>query len=213
MRAAGTNNTRVSPRRHLNSRQVDTVEKLLDAALVELRHKTLSGLSIRAVAARADVAPATAYTYFASKEHLATELFWQSLSQVEIPDPRPGATPAERVSHMLSPIAVLAMKEPELASACTTAMLSSDLEVDRIRTKIGAYTHSLLREALGTGATSAQLITIESAWSGFLVRAGMGHIGYEELPGLLELAANVVFNPPAISTEHAAPRSEKGNRP
>ena len=44
----------------------------------ELRAR-LRRLTVRNVARRAGVAPATAYTYFASKDHLVAEVFWRRL--------------------------------------------------------------------------------------------------------------------------------------
>ena len=40
------------------------------------------------MARRAGVAPATAYTYFASKEHLVTEVFWQRVRELDRPGPQ-----------------------------------------------------------------------------------------------------------------------------
>lgn len=50
-----------SPRR---PRQEETFRKLVGAALETLRGSSYADLTVRAVAARANVAPATAYTYF-----------------------------------------------------------------------------------------------------------------------------------------------------
>ena len=47
------------------------VHRLVDAAVEELHRTGYEGLSVRNVAKRAGVAPATAYTYFSSKDHLA----------------------------------------------------------------------------------------------------------------------------------------------
>ena len=63
------------PRRGLNARQAETVEKLLAAAERELADSGTDALTIRTVAGRAGVSPATAYTYFGSKNHLFAELF------------------------------------------------------------------------------------------------------------------------------------------
>ena len=51
-------------------RQEETFRKLLGAALETLRGSSYADLTVRGVAARAQVAPATAYTYFSSKNHL-----------------------------------------------------------------------------------------------------------------------------------------------
>ena len=43
------------------------------------------GLTVRTVARRAGVAPATAYTYFASKDHLLAEVLWRRLQALPVP--------------------------------------------------------------------------------------------------------------------------------
>ena len=72
------------PRHSLNARQAETVERLLAAAAEELEEVGHEALTIRTVAQRAGVSPATAYTYVASKDHLFAELFWR------LPRRRPG---------------------------------------------------------------------------------------------------------------------------
>src|ERR1700726_3896948 len=47
-----------------------------------LRESSYADLTVRAVAARAKVAPATAYTYFSSKNHLITEVYLDLVRQV-----------------------------------------------------------------------------------------------------------------------------------
>ena len=80
-----------APRRRLSSRQANRLERLTEAAVSELREHGYEGLTVRAVAARCGVAPATAYTYFASKNHLVAEVFWRRLcapsSATESPAP------------------------------------------------------------------------------------------------------------------------------
>jgi cytochrome P450 len=51
-----------STRRRLTDRQADTVRRLTDAAVEEARETGFDGLTVRGVARRAGVAPATAYT-------------------------------------------------------------------------------------------------------------------------------------------------------
>src|SRR2546429_8047080 len=63
-------------RRHLGPRQADTVDRLVDAAVTLVARTGYDGLTVRGVAQEAGVAPATAYTYFASKEHLLAEVYW-----------------------------------------------------------------------------------------------------------------------------------------
>ena len=64
-------------RRALNPRQVETRQRVMDAA-VELAEETTGAC---ATSPRAEVAPATAYAYFASREHLLAEAYaaWVNL--------------------------------------------------------------------------------------------------------------------------------------
>ena len=80
----------------LNPRQAETVEKLLLAGEAELEEVGPEALTIRTVAQRAGVSPATAYTYLASKNHLFAELFWRTIVTEHGPEPE-GATAVERI--------------------------------------------------------------------------------------------------------------------
>jgi AcrR family transcriptional regulator len=174
-----------STRRRLSSRQARTVQKLTAAAVEELRAVGYDGLTVRNVARRAGVAPATAYTYFASREHLVTEVFWRRLSA--LPETaQPGRrSPAGRAAATLADIALLVADEPELAAACTVAMLASDPDVKHLRDRIGAEVHRRIRDALGADAMAVEVTTIELAVFGALVQAGTGHLSYGDLPQLL----------------------------
>src|SRR5699024_6089927 len=80
-----------STRRRLNGQQAETVDRLTGAAVEVLREKGAGGLAVRAVASRAGVAPATAYTYFSSKGHLIAEVFWRRLGD-HTPEPSNGGS-------------------------------------------------------------------------------------------------------------------------
>ncbi len=69
-------------RGRLTERQAETVARLVSTARDVLREQGYDGLTVRNVAAAAGVAPATAYTYFASKDHLIAEVFWRDLATV-----------------------------------------------------------------------------------------------------------------------------------
>jgi AcrR family transcriptional regulator len=182
-----------STRRHLSSRQAATVQKLAEAALDEVREQGYDGLTVRNVARRAGVAPATAYTYFASREHMVTELFWRRLAALpETPVDR-RRPPAARAAATLGDLALLVADEPELAAACTVAMLASDPDVRLLRDRIGAEMHRRLVVALGEDTDPAVFQALELATSGALVNAGTGHLSYEDLPDLLAGVAGLVL--------------------
>ena len=65
-----------------NRRQEETFRKVLAAGIETLREKSYADLTVRAVAARAKVAPATAYTYFSSKNHLIAEVYLDLVREV-----------------------------------------------------------------------------------------------------------------------------------
>ncbi|CAB4543277.1 unannotated protein [freshwater metagenome] len=176
----------------LSAKQSRTVESLIGAAVEELRFGGYEHLTVRNVARRAGVAPATAYTYFTSREHLVTEVFWRRLWALpETPVDRRRSA-ANRVSATMSDLSLLVADEPELASACTAAMLATDAEVALLRDRIGAEMRRRLSTALGDQADPDVLGTLEFVISGALMHAGVGHLTYSELPGYLARAVQLV---------------------
>jgi AcrR family transcriptional regulator len=181
-----------STRRTLSARQAATVQKLTVAAVEQLREHGYEGLTVRNVARAAGVAPATAYTYFTSREHLVTEVFWRRLQAMPETRVDRRRTAAARAGATMSDFALLVADEPELAAACTVAMLAADPDVKLLRDRIGAEWHRRLVAALGDDADPAVLATLEFVISGALLQAGMGHMTYRELPGHLTRAVELV---------------------
>jgi len=182
-----------APRRHLSSRQARTVVRLTEAAVEELREVGYDGLTVRTVARRAGVAPATAYTYFTSKEHLVTEVFWRRLESLPDPVPDRRRAPARRVADALADLAVAVADEPELAAACSVAMLAGEPDVKLLRLRIGGALHRRLVLALGDDADPAVVRVLDLAMSGAFIQAGGGHLAYGDLPELLGEVAEVVL--------------------
>jgi AcrR family transcriptional regulator len=183
-----------STRRRLSDKQAATVQRLTEAAVEQLRQHGYDGLTVRNVARAAGVAPATAYTYFTSREHLVTEVFWRRLQA--LPESRVDRrrSAAARVGATMGDLALLVADEPELAAACTAAMLANDPDVKLLRDRIGVEWRRRLARALGDGADPAVLSTLEFVTSGALVQAGMGHMTYRELPGHLTRAVELVVD-------------------
>ena len=179
-------------RRHLSSRQAATVQRLTAAAVEELRRHGYDGLTVRNVAKRAEVAPATAYTYFTSKEHLVTEVFWRRLQALAETELDAGASSTERTVATLADISLLVADEPELAAACSVAMLAADPDVKLLRDRIGAEMRRRLETALGPDGDPTVLAALELAITGALVHAGMGHLTYADLPGRLAAVTELV---------------------
>ncbi len=171
-----------APRRLLTERQAVAVRALTEAAIGEIRARGYDGLTVRNVATRAGVASATAYTYFASKDHLIAEVFWRRIRA--LPEPRIDKRRAAsvRVKAALKDLTALLASEPELAAASTTAMLAPDPDVKHIRDRVGAAIRRRLETALGDDDGEPILMALELAVAGAMIRAGMGHLAYAELP-------------------------------
>jgi AcrR family transcriptional regulator len=171
-----------APRRHIRPRQVDTVQNLLDSAVRVVDKTGYEGLTIRGVAQRANVAPATAYTYFASKDHLLAEIFWRRL-QTWAPSPIDRRkAPADRVAIATRDLALLVGDEPGLAAAVTTALLAHDPDVKRLRDQMGDVFVKRLQDALGRDETPELIRSLSLALTGAMLMAGMGNLDYRELP-------------------------------
>lgn len=166
------------PRRQAG-RASETVDRLADAAVEELRATGYDRLTVRAVARRAGVAPATAYTWFASKDHLVAEAFWRAVRALPAPRSR-GGTPAARVRAAMDGIGRVSADQPELAAAATAALLASDADVARLRRRIGAFVHDRLARALGADADGELLDALDVVFAGALLHAGLGLFPYTE---------------------------------
>lgn len=179
-------------RQGLNVRQVETVERLLVAGEEELRAVGHESLTVRTVASRAGVSPATAYTYFASRNHLFAELFLRAL--LTDPGPVPDApSVVERLRSVTRHMAAVLAGSPELAAAATLALLGSDPEVERLRIVIGTEFVTRFRAAIGEPADPRVLETLVLAFSGALLQAGMGLMTYTEMGERLDDVVAVVM--------------------
>jgi AcrR family transcriptional regulator len=174
-------------------RQEETVRKLVRAALETLRESSYADLTVRAVAARAHVAPATAYTYFSSKNHLVAEVYLDLVRQVlfftDVNDTR-----ISRVQQALRSLALVVADEPEVAAACTTALLSNDAAVRPVREQIGAEIHQRIKSALGPDADTRTVSALEMTYFGALVHAGSGVLTYRQIADRLGYVVGLILN-------------------
>jgi AcrR family transcriptional regulator len=179
-------------RQGLNARQAETVERLLVAGEAELDEVGPEALTIRTVAQRAGVSPATAYTYLASKNHLFAELFWRRI--VTDPGPEPaGATATARIQGFTRHMARMLGRSPHLATAANIALLGTDPEVERLRLVIGAEFVQRFRDAIGGPVDPRVLEALTFAFSGALLQAGMGLLTYDDLADRLDDVVAVIM--------------------
>lgn len=176
-----------------NRRQEETFRKVLTAGVEMLRESSYADLTVRAVAARAKVAPATAYTYFSSKNHLIAEVYLDLMRQVpyftDVNDSR-----VTRVEKTLRAMALMVADEPEVAAACTTALLSgSDAAVRAVRDRIGGEIHRRIRSAMGPEADPRALAALEMTFFGALVNAGSGVFTYHQIADRLSYVVGLIL--------------------
>ncbi|NMO02134.1 TetR/AcrR family transcriptional regulator [Gordonia sp. TBRC 11910] len=187
---APTSVAQESTRRRLSVQQAETVAKLTDAAVVVLNEVGFDGLTVRTVAKRAGVAPATAYTYFSSKSHLVAEVFWRRLAD-GVPEPDSTRSRTDRVTEVLRAVALVAAGQGQLSGAVTVALLGSDPDVEHLRLRIGGFIRVRLAQALDVDPDDPGPVvdTLELLYAGALVHAGMGHLSYEATAERLVAAA------------------------
>jgi AcrR family transcriptional regulator len=183
-----------------NRRQEETFRKVLAAGMETLREKSYADLTVRAVAARAKVAPATAYTYFSSKNHLIAEVYLDLVRRVpyftDVNEPM-----VARVDQALRHLALVVADEPEVATACTTALLSggADPAVRSVRDRIGAEIHRRITSAIGPDADSRTVSALEMTFFGALVNAASGAYTYHQIADRLGYVVGLIL-PPGHST-------------
>jgi len=171
-------------------RQEGTYHRVLDAAVELLRETKYSELTVRAIAARAEVSPATAYNYFKSKNGLIAELYLRLVRTVPL-FVDVNQTTRERATKEIHALAMLGAYEPEVAAATTTALMGDEEELIPLREQIGTEVRRRLSAALGPGVPINVLATVEYVFYGALVRAGTGTLSYDtvgsHLDGVIEL--------------------------
>jgi hypothetical protein len=74
-------------------------------------------------------------------------------------------------------------------AACTQAMLSSNPDVVALRSQVGAEIARRIERALGDEADAELVTVIVTTYFGALLAAGMGHMTYAQVPGLVASAA------------------------
>lgn len=177
-----------------NRRQEETFRKVLTAGVEMLRESSYADLTVRAVAARAKVAPATAYTYFSSKNHLIAEVYLDLVRQApyftDVNESR-----VTRMERTLRSMALAVADEPEVAAACTTALLGggNDDAVGRVRERIGAEIHRRITSAYGPDPDQRLLSALEMTFFGALVQAGSGYFTYHQIADRLTYAVGRIL--------------------
>ncbi len=126
-------------------------ERLIDAARDLALQGGYAAVTMHDVADRAGVARATVYRYFATKDHLLTEVAatWAHRITHDIDALAVGDTPVERLTALLERIVRVAAEELTLTSAIIQAVTSDDSSVDDARTVLFLFVRDRLSAAIG----------------------------------------------------------------
>jgi AcrR family transcriptional regulator len=180
-------------RRRLSPRQADVVAQLVLAAEEEIEAVSYPGLTVRNVARRAGVAPATAYNYFSSKDHLLAEVLWRRMQGLAPADADPCRPVRQRVADTVRDMVLLTTESPALVDACTVALLGTTPDVKHLRDRIGADIQRRLAAAVGPGVDPMVVRVLETSFSGALLAAGMGHMASRDIPEFVADAAELMI--------------------
>jgi AcrR family transcriptional regulator len=176
--------------RRSDRRPGQTIRKVLDAGLQELRESSYANLTMRAVASRAGVSPASSYTYFPSKSALVAAVYLHFLRalplHIDVND-----TTKTRVSATMRDMAVVVADEPELTTACGAALMADDPAVKPLREQIGEEVSRRIGAALGPGWPRAVKSTLQMTFAGALMTARF--VSYDEIAGQLDEAVNLIL--------------------
>lgn len=180
-----------APTRKRDRRPEQTVRKVLDAGLEELRASSYGALTMRAVAGRAGVSPASAYTYFPSKSALIATIYLHMLHKAPL-HTDVNQTTRVRVSTTLREMALVVADEPELTAACSAALMADDPAVTPIREQIGAEVITRIQASLGPGWPPSVSTTLLMTFAGALMTARF--LSFDQIAGQLDDAVGLVLN-------------------
>jgi AcrR family transcriptional regulator len=180
-----------SPRQWLSERTSATVDTLLDAGLEALGELGFDDLSLREVARRAGVTHTTAYSYFSSKEHLVAEIHWRLIRQAPPVEADPAAPLPTRLGDALRSLSTPYAGEPELARGILASMLGNDPDTVRVRNAIGEDVTRRIADALGPDTERPIVTASMLLYSGAMLQAGLGHLGFDEVVDHVTAAASL----------------------
>ena len=180
-------------RRRLSPRQAGVVAQLVRATEQEVELVGYAGLTVRRVARRAGVAPATAYNYFSSKDHLLAEVLWRGMQALPPVDDGPRRSVHDRVVEAVRAMVLLTSESAALVDASTQALLSNNSDVKHLRDLIGSEIHHRLAAAVGPGTDPMVVRVLETSFSGALLAAGMGHMSPMDIPEFVATAADLMI--------------------
>ncbi|GAA2423341.1 cholesterol catabolism transcriptional regulator KstR [Actinomadura vinacea] len=196
---------RITVTRTLSKEQQVRRERLIEAARLLALEGGYPAVTMHDVADRAGVARATVYRYFATKDHLLTEVAatWAHRITDDIDSLAVGTTPVERLTSMLERVVRVAAEELTLTSAIVQAVTADDSSVDDARTVLFLFVRERLAAAIGDPVPDREEIEIVL---GHVLLAGLVSLTSLRRP-VDEVAAMVRTSGRLVLTGAMAPRA------
>lgn len=182
----------------LNAEQLERRERIVQAAFELGADGGYEAVQMRDVAATANVALATIYRYFSSKDHLlaAAMTEWTARLQGRVTQSPPkGDTPADQLVDVLHRACRSMQRQPKLSIALVRALSSSDAGV----TEGGVESHRLISAMAGPILADFDeqvrddiLATLGHVWYSTLVAWANGRCEFHWVTSELERSARVL---------------------
>lgn len=194
MTRAASAETRVATTRPLRSDAAATRQRIIDAGVALARSHSIEAITMRDIAAKANVSAATAYTYFASKEHVYAEAYVAGLhtltERLRARPPR-GPTAADRVASVFRRAVEGAASSGDVVQATAIALASADPAVASMRPLVDTVFEEWMSIAL-QGAKIADralvLKALQLTMFGAFVAVAHERLTMEETGRLLDMA-------------------------
>ncbi|MGH9210670.1 MAG: TetR family transcriptional regulator [Acidimicrobiales bacterium] len=198
----------------LSPEQQERRRRLIDAAFELGAEGGYDAVQMRSVSETANVAMATIYRYFSSKDHLlaAAMTEWTGRLQARVAQSPPrGGTAADRMVELFERACRALQRQPKLAQALVRALSSPDAgvrtsgaEVSRL---IGEMGDEILAE-LSPEVRADILAVLRHVWYATLVAWANGRRDFSFVQSELERAARVLIEPHERATRR--PRAASG---
>lgn len=185
--------------RALTPRQAATRDELRAAAIRLVSSEPFDEVTMRDIAREAGVSPATAYTYYGSKEHVLAEAyveFVEALTDRLRTRPPGGATTLDRVRSVIRRATSGVGDSPELATAFARAMASSDASVAMIRPRVEHSFRDWLDLAIGERelADRAAIVrTLELVLYASMISRANGQMTTDQMRATLDDTARLLL--------------------
>jgi AcrR family transcriptional regulator len=185
----------------LTAEQQDRRRRLIDAAFELGAEGGYDAVQMRDVAATANVALATIYRYFSSKDHLlaAAMTEWTARLQGRVAQSPPrGDTAADQMVDVLHRACKAMERQPKLSVALVRALSSADAGVAEssslVQQQIASMGNDILA-ALPADVRSDILAVLGHVWYSALVSWANGRRDFASVHAELERASRVLIEP------------------